>query len=139
MYTEAVATELFYQESPLLKEALIGLEQRQPKKTLATLDQLERRFPVGRLGDEVALARIDALPELARFPDVLSLLDGMALSSGLRRHELRVIRGELRLSAHRYDEAIADFSLELAGKNAIGERARQGMRECRTQKSTDEP
>jgi hypothetical protein len=82
---------------------------------LATLGEYDARFPAGVLRSEATLARLEALVAMGRAPAALSLLDE-AMIRGPRALELLVLRGELRATAGRDAEAIADFDRVLERK-----------------------
>ncbi|MBX7101487.1 MAG: hypothetical protein K1X89_27480, partial [Myxococcaceae bacterium] len=102
-------------------------QAHQPAAALESLDALEARFPNGALADAARLARIEALLSLGRAADALALLDGAPGLSALKGQELLVLRGELRESAGRHVEALADFQAATrAPLAAVRERAVYG-------------
>lgn len=121
-------------ESRLLGAALQELRQkRDAGKALRSLDEYQQQFPSGQLGEEARAARIEALLQLDRRGEALSLLDKLELSR-LSRGELRVVRGELRATAGRCSEALSDFAAvdTEQAPAAVGERALYGQASCLT-------
>ena len=121
-------------ESALLHRALLRLRQdRDPRGALATLDEHRARFPQGgRLADEAAVARVEALLALDRRAEALDTLAALPLDAVGRGDELRVIRAELR-SPSDCPAAIRDFDHVLArpATAALAERALHGRAACR--------
>jgi len=125
---------LLAMESRLLTTALGQLRtQHDYSGALATLAEYDARFPEGVLRSEAALAKLDALTALGKTTAALGLLESMDIA-GPRAAELLVLRGELRASAGRDREAVADFSRSLAGRAApaLRERALYGRASCRS-------
>ena len=61
---------------------------------LAALNVHERRFPLGQLGLEARLLRVEILLASGRDTDALALLDHMGIAGAPRARELRTVRGE---------------------------------------------
>jgi tetratricopeptide (TPR) repeat protein len=112
-----------------VSDALKALRvERDPTRALALLDGHAARHPVGALGREADVLRLEALVALGRTPAALALLERMALPARAGG-ELLVLRGELRAQAGRMREARADFEAALeAGLDepALVERALYG-------------
>jgi hypothetical protein len=121
------------QEARLLGRALQSLHRdHDPRAALAVLDDHAARFPSSVLGPEADITRVDALLALDRRPSALAVLDRLEIPATTRGRELAVVRAELRVSAKRYAEAIADFTRTLAdaGDDALSERALHGRIAC---------
>lgn len=119
-------------ESHVLAQALRKLRQeRDARGALQLLDGYAERFPRGRLAPEAALGRVEALMALDRRNEALRLLETTP-SLPLGR-ETAVLRGELRASAGRCREAIADFgeALSASPRDALDDRALFGRAFCR--------
>jgi hypothetical protein len=99
-------------------------------RTLAALDDYDRRFPSGLLRAEARVARVEALLALGRRADGLALLDGWKAGDLPRR--LRVARGELRAEAGRCADAATDFDVAvgIARDDELGGRALYGRASC---------
>ena len=128
------------EESRLLGEALRRLgPDHDPRSALGALDRYRVAFPQGRLRPEAERARVDALLQLSRRKPALALLDGIT-GSELGSGELRVVRGELRVEARRFRDAVADFDDVLHGSvgGALAERALYGRAIARVRSSDAE-
>ena len=64
--TATAPPDTFEDETQALRDALSGLRGGQPQSALAALDAQDARFPHGVLGEERAVARIEALCALGR-------------------------------------------------------------------------
>jgi hypothetical protein len=120
-------------EARLLGRALQSLHRdHDPRAALAALDDHAARFPSSMLGPEADITRVEALLALDRRQSALAVLDRLELPATTRGRELVVVRAELRVSAKRYGEAIADFTRTLAGAgdDALSERALHGRIAC---------
>lgn len=128
----ALAPDPAESESHLLGQALRKLRQEHDARgALALLDQYSQRFAGGRLAPEAALGRLEALMTLGRHQESLRLIESTpALPLG---RETIVLRGELRASAGRCVEAIADFGAALSAtpRDGLDDRALFGRAFCR--------
>lgn len=97
-------------EGQLLARALARLRQaHDPKGALAVLDQYDRRYPKGVLAAEARDTRLEAAVALGDRRTALSILDGIEPAPGRIGAGQRLLRAELRASAGRYADALADF------------------------------
>ncbi len=120
-------------ETELLGQALRALRQGgQPAAAIAVLDQYQVLFPAGSLAREAAVARVDALLAQGSRREALDLLSALSVERMGRRHELLVIRGELRSASGGCAAAAEDFTLVLAepAAPAFHERALHGRAAC---------
>lgn len=131
---ESVApASLLAEESRLLGAALRQLRQeRDAAAALQTLDQYRSRFPGGSLSEEAQAARVDALLQLERRAEALTVLEQTRFQRLPRGGELLALRGELRAAAGRCREADGDFQAALAGRPTpqVTERALYGRASC---------
>jgi hypothetical protein len=121
------------EESNLLGLALASLRKdKDAKRTLAILDDYQSRFPHGELSGEAQRTRVEAFMLQRRATEALAVLDLMSFATRARDSELRVVRGELRASAHRCGQARSDFSEALAvnERGPIAARALYGRASC---------
>jgi hypothetical protein len=121
------------EEARLLGSALQRLRNdHDPLAALAILDEHANRFPDSALAPEADLTRVDAMLALDQRPQALAILDRLGISTTTRGRELAVVRGELRVGAKRYAEAISDFSRTLDGAvgDSLDERALHGRIAC---------
>jgi tetratricopeptide (TPR) repeat protein len=105
------------EETQLLARAISRLRQaRDPRGAIAMLDQYDRAFPRGVMQPEALRARLEAVIQMDDRQTALALLDGRAAAalSGRLGSELLLTRAELRASAGRYADALADFDRLLA-------------------------
>lgn len=124
---------LLAEESRLLGAALRQLRQeRDAAAALRTLDQHRTRFPSGSLSEEAQAARVDALLQLERRAEALTVLEQTRFQRLPRGGELLALRGELRAAAGRCREADGDFQAALAGRPTpqVTERALYGRASC---------
>jgi tetratricopeptide (TPR) repeat protein len=122
-------------EAVILRAALTALHRNDdPAAALALLDQYDARFPEGTLRGEATLARARSLRELGRDDELLRLLERMSFADVPRATELRVLRGELRLTRRRFADALADFEAGLVAgaPDPIVERALFGRASSRS-------
>jgi hypothetical protein len=99
-------------EQALLTRALQGLRiARDPEEALAALDEYVARFPQGALASEAARLRTEALLLTGRKTAALAELDRIPAQALPASDERRVLRGELRATAGRWREALADFDV----------------------------
>jgi hypothetical protein len=123
-------------EAQLLARALSRLRQgHDPRGALALLDQHARGYPHGVLASEALSARLEADIQLDDRPAALRLLDDRKAFAGRLGAEQLLTRAELRASAGRYADALADFD-RLLGPSAAAatpgnlERALYGRAVC---------
>jgi hypothetical protein len=110
-------------EAQLLAGALSRLRgTHDPRGALALLDQYAKTYPRGVLASEALSARLEAVLALDDRQAALKLLDGRAAFTGRLGAEQLLTRAELRASAGRYADALADFDrlLGSAGPSAPG-------------------
>jgi hypothetical protein len=101
-------------EGQVLAKALAKLRQaHDPKGALALLDRYDRDFPHGVLASEARETRLEAAVALGDRKTALSILDGLDLGLGRLGAQQRLLRAELRASAGRYRDALADFDVLL--------------------------
>jgi TolA-binding protein len=113
-------------------------QERDGGAALRSLDSYQQRFPSGLLGEEAQAARVDALLLLDHRSEALQLLDRTQFQRLGRGGELRVVRAELRATAGRCREALADFAAVLSGAAAsppppVAERALYGQASCQAE------
>jgi hypothetical protein len=117
-------------EAQLLSDALARLRgAHDPRGALALLDQYAKAYPRGVLVTEAQSARLEAALALDDRKTALKLLDGRATFAGRLGAEQLLTRAELRASAGRYADALADFDRVLgagAAPAADAERALYG-------------
>jgi TolA-binding protein len=121
-------------EERLLAAAVRALRSgNDARSALAALDEYRTRYPQGRLAVEASALRASALLALDRHEEALRTLDGLDLARVPGGLERQLQRGELRSSAGRHQEAIADFDVVLArlGQGALAERALWGRAQSR--------
>jgi TolA-binding protein len=96
-------------EQSLITAALAKLRSsHDPGSALALLDEYRQRFPTGEFAPEAGRLRTEALLLLGRKTAALDELEGTA-STTTAADERRVLRGELRAAAGRWQAACADF------------------------------
>jgi hypothetical protein len=107
--------------SPIaMEQALLGgavkalRKQGDPRAALAMLEDHARRFPGSVFAQDASMLRVEALLDLARNREALSVMDLLSLRGLPNRNARQVLRGELRASAGRWREARADFESVLA-------------------------
>lgn len=97
-------------EAQLLAGALARLRgAHDPRGAVALLDQYAKAYPRGVLVTEAQSARVEAALALDDRQTALKLLDGRASFAGRLGAEQLLTRAELRASAGRYADALADF------------------------------
>jgi hypothetical protein len=97
-------------EAQLLALALSRLRQaHDPAGAISLLDQYARAFPHGILESEALSARLEAAIQMDDRKTALRLLDGRGVFLGRLGAQQQLTRGELRASAGRYADALADF------------------------------
>lgn len=106
--------------------------QGNPTEALVDLDQYAARFPAGLLSQEAYRARVDALLMAGRGAEARSILSRLALGTGARDRELRLIRAELG-AENDCTTAMKDFHAVLVEAQAgpLAERALWGRAVCR--------
>jgi hypothetical protein len=98
-------------EASLIAQALVDLRQHNdPRAALATLDRYGRDFAHGVLEAEALRTRVEAVIQLGDLNTALTLLDGKGGGGGAAGDDLLLTRAELRASAGRFGEALADFN-----------------------------
>jgi tetratricopeptide (TPR) repeat protein len=106
-------------EAQLLAGALARLRgAHDPRGAVALLDQYAKAYPRGVLATEAQSARLEAALALDDRQTALKLLDGRASFAGRLGAEQLLTRAELRASAGRYADALADFDNVLVGAGA---------------------
>jgi hypothetical protein len=106
-------------EGQLLARALSRLRQgHDPKGALAVLDQYERTYPRGVLASEARETRLEAALTLDDRKTSLAILDRLEPSAGRLGAQQLLMRAELRASAGRYADALADFDRLLPPQGA---------------------
>jgi TolA-binding protein len=117
-------------ETGALRGALEKLSRgHDPQGALALLDDFLRHHQPTQLGDEIALARVQALAQLGRRSEALQVLDPLPL--GRSQAIAIVLRGELRADADRCLDALNDFALADTERNDdVGARALYGRATC---------
>jgi len=114
-------------EAHLLARAISQLRRaRDPRAALATLDRYAQLFPHGVLTSESARTRLEAVLQLNDLGRALSMLDGKTGFVGPLDADLLLTRAELRASAGRCPDAVADFTRALAQQ---GSQRTDGSRE----------
>jgi tetratricopeptide (TPR) repeat protein len=97
-------------EAQLLAGALARLRgAHDPRGAMTLLDQYAKAYPRGVLATEALSARLEAALALNDRPAALKLLDGRSTFAGRLGAEQLLTRAELRASAGRYADALADF------------------------------
>lgn len=125
------------QEATLLREALSVLRHdHDAGRSLALLDDYDRRFGRGALALEAASTRAQALLALGDQKAALQVLDHLPPATDGQLGSLRVTRGELRSLAGRCRDALLDFDAVCsaqAGAHSPDEVARAlfGRASCR--------
>lgn len=104
-------------EAQLLARAVSQLRQaHDPVGALALLDQHARAFPHGILESEALSARLEAVIQMDDRKTALRLLDGRGAFAGRLGGQQLLTRAELRTSAGRYAEGLADFDRLLSSQ-----------------------
>jgi hypothetical protein len=108
-------------EQVLLARAIRSLRTaRQPESALALLDEYLARFPRGSLLPEATRLRTEALLELGQKPAALAELSREPAGGMPGSEDERLVRGELRAAAGRWQEALADFDAVVRTRLAHG-------------------
>ncbi len=122
--------------SPLaIEQAMLGgavkalRKQHDSLTALALLDEHAQRFPHSLLGPEASMLRAEALLGLGRKGEALSAMDGMVIDALPNRSQRLVLRGELRATVGRWQEAREDFDAVLNGTVGSGGEAAREVRE----------
>ena len=123
-------------EERLLAAAVRSLRaQGDARSALLALDEYRTRFPQGRLLVEAEVLRVDALLSQGRRQEALATLDHLDVGGMPGGIERQLQRGELRVSAGRWQEAEADFDKVLARATVLSreqaERALWGRAQSR--------
>lgn len=101
-----------------------------PEAALAMLDSHAGELEKSSVSHEALLLRVEAMLKLNRKPEVLQLLDAAPLAGVAASRTLLLTRGELRASAGRCAEAVADFDLVLVQTQGHNKRALAGKANC---------
>ena len=118
-------------EAQLIGRALARLRQaHDPAGAVALLDQYTRTYPHGALEPEATSARLEAVIQMNDRKAALALLDHRTAFTGRLGAEQLLTRAELRASAGRYTEALADFEHVPGSAGADAERALYGRAVC---------
>ena len=121
-------------EAGMVAGALSQLRQQgDPRAALVMLDAYARAFPHGVLATEALRTRLEAVIRLDDRKAALALLDAMPGLSDEPGTDLLVTRAELRATAGRFREALADFTQVVEGEGgapAASERALYGRAVC---------
>jgi hypothetical protein len=122
------------QEASSLSAALSSLKaggKDNANRALSAIDQHLQTFPRGALELEARVARVDALLVLGRRQDARRELSALPIESVGRKHELRLIRAELR-SDDDCRAALTDFQVLVDQQlpSAWAERALFGRGAC---------
>jgi hypothetical protein len=119
-------------EAQILAGAIARLRQaHDPAGTIRALDRYQAAYPHGVLEAEAASLRVEATLQLGDQRAALRLLDARAAFAGRLGQQQLLTRAELRASAGRYTEALADFDRALPGAApAEAERALYGRAVC---------
>jgi hypothetical protein len=97
-------------EAQILARSLFLLRQQHDARgALAVLDAYASAYPRGVLASEALSARLEAVVQLGDRPAALRLLDDRKSFTGRLGAEQLLTRAELRASAGRYSDALADF------------------------------
>jgi hypothetical protein len=97
-------------EAQLLARALSRLRQaHDPAGALSLLDRYAAAYPHGMLDAEAANLRLEAALQTDDHGMALGLLDGRSAFGGRLGAQQLLTRAELRASAGRYTDALADF------------------------------
>jgi hypothetical protein len=97
-------------EAQLLARALSRLRQaHDPVGALSLLDRYAAAYPHGMLDAEAANLRLEAALQTNDHATALGLLDGRSVFGGRLGAQQLLTRAELRASAGRYTDALADF------------------------------
>jgi len=124
-------------EAERIAEAIELLRvRRDPRSALAILEPLAATKST--FGAEIDLLRLEAFEQLGDGAHALGVLDALDLSAAPRRDELHVLRGDLRASGGRYEEAIEDYSASTGSRSpTLVERALFGRASCRLRVGQD--
>lgn len=107
------AASTLTREWSLLEAALTEIKHHNYAAGLAGLARYDAEFPDGNLRTEAMLARLHAWKHSGHTGEALGYLDRTAIS-GPRATDLLALRGELRASAGRCEEAIGDLDLAIS-------------------------
>jgi tetratricopeptide (TPR) repeat protein len=107
-------------EQALLSEAVRHLRsEHRPERALADLDVYLARFPDGSLLPEATRLRTEALLALGHKPAALAELNRPSAPGTAGREESRLVRGELRATAGRWQDALEDFDAVVRAHAAL--------------------
>lgn len=118
-------------EQALLSRAVRSLRsEHRPGSALAVLDEYVARFPSGSLLPEATRLRTEALLALGHKPAALAELNRAPALVGANGEDSRLVRGELRAAAGRWQEALEDFDAVVrAYQPKVGAAASTKLRE----------
>lgn len=106
-------------EQALLARALRSLRsEHRPESALVALDDYTERFPNGTLLPEAMRLRTEALLVLGHKHAALDELDQQSIDGMTGSEERRLLRGELRAAAGRWQAAVEDFDAILRARLA---------------------
>jgi hypothetical protein len=115
-----------------LSEAIRALRvEHSPGSALLLLDRQATLLGKSAFAHEALLLRVEAMLALGLKREVLSLLDSSALTDVAASRSLLVTRGELRASANRCADGLADFDRVLSGSMQADKQALFGRALCR--------
>jgi len=104
-----VADEATTEAQILARSLFLLRQQHDARGALAVLDEYAAAYPRGVLASEALSARLEAVVQLGDRPAALRLLDDRKSFTGRLGAEHLLTRAELRASAGRYSDALADF------------------------------
>jgi hypothetical protein len=115
-----------------LSEAIRALRvEHSPGSALLLLDRQATLLGKSAFAHEALLLRVEAMLALGLKREVLSLLDSAALTDVAASRSLLVTRGELRASANRCADGLADFDRVLSRSMQADKQALFGRALCR--------
>ena len=115
-----------------LSEAIRALRvEHSPGSALLLLDRQATLLSKSAFAHEALLLRVEAMLALGLKREVLSLLDSAALTDVAASRSLLVTRGELRASANRCADGLADFDRVLSRSMQADKQALFGRALCR--------
>jgi predicted Zn-dependent protease len=102
-----------------------------PRTALELLQRHAHELAGNAFAEEALLLRVEAMLALQQQRETLRLLDSTALANSPASSVLLLTRGQLRASANRCAEAIADFDLALARTLRPSKQALLGRAQCK--------
>jgi hypothetical protein len=119
MSPPAPAPSAIAAEQALVSQAVRTLRDgHDARAALGLLAEHRGRFPTGALAAEATVLRIEALLDLGRRDEALTILEVTPVAGLPNADEQRVVRGELRAAKGRWREARQDFD-EVLGRRAL--------------------